>query len=42
MIRSRGSSTGVSSFFVGSIDEAAIYKRVLSAAEILAYYNATK
>jgi hypothetical protein len=37
-----GSSTGVNSFFIGSIDEAAIYSRALSAAEILAYYNATK
>ena len=37
-----GSSAGVGSFFVGTIDEAAIYRRALSAAEILAYYNATK
>jgi hypothetical protein len=37
-----GSSAGVGAFFEGTIDEAAIYRRALSAAEILAYYNATK
>jgi hypothetical protein len=41
-VSANGSTGGLMSFFVGAIDEAAIYKRVLSPAEIAAYYNATK
>ncbi|MFT3769319.1 MAG: LamG domain-containing protein [Minicystis sp.] len=36
-----GAASG-SSFFIGKMDEVAIYNRALSAAEISAYYNSTK
>jgi hypothetical protein len=41
-VPANGSSTGISGFFAGTIDEVSLYRRALTAAEILAYYNATK
>jgi hypothetical protein len=35
-------STNISGFFTGVIDEVAVYRRALSAAEIASYYAATK
>jgi hypothetical protein len=40
-VAANGTASG-SSFFIGKIDEVAVYNRTLSATELLNYYNATK